>query len=107
MLLLAKLPDFLANMDFTTILMILTALVVPFPKLATIVNVLKKLVPNPNPDPAPVPGPTPGPVVPANPTLDALMLLLKLFIERRDQKGKEAALVALESYQAAEAPVAK
>jgi len=96
--------DFIKNLDLTTIIMILTALVVPFPKLSTILAVLKKFAPGPDPAPSPVPGPAPGPVVPANPTLDALMLLLKLFIERRDQKGKEAALVALESYQAAEAP---
>lgn len=102
--------DWLNNIDIKTVLAILAALVVPFPKLATIYNVLKKLIgvePGPAPAPGPNPSPTPGPVVPANPTLDALLLLLKLFVERRDQKGKEAALVALESYQAAEAPVAK
>lgn len=83
--------------NYATILMVLAALFAPTPNFKTIFELIKKLFPGDKP--APVDPTVPVPFQP-NSTLDSILALIKLFSELRDKNGKEAALAALDRYEA-------
>jgi hypothetical protein len=85
--------------NWSTILMVLAALIAPSPNFPAIFEMLKKLVPGNKPAPIP-PTTVPVPFQPNTNTLDLILSLVKLFSEGRDREGKEAALAALDRYEA-------